>query len=87
MKQMNDVEAYHGRLREAMALSCGVWRDLMDARTDSKNMQLLSHEVLLSIQILGAALDIGICEICGSRADYTWRVIPRSACLMQRMIN
>jgi len=87
VKQMDDTKAYYQRFRKAMDVSCGVWRDLMMASNNEKNLQLLSHEVLLSIQILGAALDVGITELCGSRADYVWWVVPRSNWLIRRMVN
>ena len=87
IKNIHDYREYYNRFRDCMRLGCGVWRDLMEKSTDENNVRLLSHEILLSIQILGAALDIGITEICGSRADYTWRVVPRSQWLMQRMIR
>ncbi|KAK5011676.1 hypothetical protein LTR28_009141 [Elasticomyces elasticus] len=87
VKQMKNVEIYYKRFHECMEIVCGVWRDLMKTSSDRSNPQLLSHEVLLSIQILGAALDAGITSICGSGADYTWRIVPRSTWLMQRMIS
>ena len=87
VKQMPDSSAYYERFRACMQRSCEVWRDLMESSDNGNTTQLLSHEILLSIQVLGAALDIGITEICGSRADYTWRVVPKSKWLMQRMIS
>jgi hypothetical protein len=75
---------YYTRFRNCMELACDVWRHLMK---QSGNEQILSHEVLLSIQMLGAALDIGVTEVCGDRSEYTWRVVPPSTWLIQRMIG
>lgn len=87
VKQMNDTKAYYQLFRKAMDMSCSVWRDLMVASNNQKPAQLLGPEILLSIQMLGAALDVGVTEICGSWADYVWWVVPRSSWLMQRMVN
>jgi hypothetical protein len=89
LKQLPDTKEYYQRFRSCMDLACGVWRDIMHSSTAEVEsaMQLLSPEILLSIQILGAALDIGISEVFGSRSDYTWRVIPQSTWLMDRMIH
>ena len=91
VKERQDVKAYYERFRDCMNISCNMWRDLMEASakniTPNTPRSLLGHEILLSIQILGAALDVGISETCGSRADYVWRVIPESRWLMQRMIG
>src|SRR5436190_19748733 len=84
---MQDVSAYYERFRASMSLSCGVWRNLMESSDNENTLQLLSQEILLSIQILGAALDIGVTEVIGSRADYIWRKVPQSKWLMQRMIG
>lgn len=87
IKDMADAKTYYDRFRNSMRVACGAWRDLMEASFQKNTNQLLSHEILLSIQILGAALDIGITEVVGSRTDYTWRTVPRSTWLMQRMIR
>lgn len=81
--------AYFKRFRDCMELSCSVWKTLMQD-TDGTALHLLSPEIMLSIQILGADLDIGITEVCKSSPrnfDYTWRTIPRSSFLMKRMVS
>lgn len=91
IKQRQDVTEYYERFRSCMNISCGVWRDLMETSTKSIGPRLLGDDILLSIQILGAALDYGITEICRSTelywTEYTWSVIPRSTWLMERMIE
>ncbi len=51
--------AYFERFRNCMELSCSVWKTLMQD-TDGTALNLLSPEIMLSIQILGEDLDIGI---------------------------
>jgi hypothetical protein len=89
-KWRNEHTAYFERFRKCMALSCAVWRTLVKEDSDGTAQRLLSPEILLSIQVLGATLDIGITEVCKTSPDnfhYTWRVIPRSNFLMKRMVS
>jgi hypothetical protein len=80
--------AYFERFRNCMERSCIVWKTFIQD-TDGIASHLLSPEIMLSIQILGEDLDIGITEICERRPRkyaYTWRGIP-SSFLMKRMIS
>jgi len=89
-KARNEHTAYFERFRTSMELSCSVWRSLMEDKINATTRQLLSPKILLSIQILGVTLDIGITEVCKSDPksfDYTWRTIPRSGFLMKRMVS
>ena len=89
-KLQNEHTKYFERFRESMELACTVWKSLLEENTNATVRKLLHPEILLSIQILGATLDIGITEVCKSRQDsfdYTWRIIPRSEFLMKRMIS
>lgn len=78
---------YYERYRASMVTACSVYRKLMAQSEIKGATPLLSHEILLSIQILGAAIDIGVTEVCSNNAKYTWRVVPRSGWLMERMIS
>lgn len=80
--QLSQRADYYARFRSSMAIACQVWNELM-----GNGFGFLNDEVLLSIQVLGAALDIGVTEVCGTIEDYTWRVVPRSAWLMERMVR
>lgn len=89
LKQLLDTKKYYKRFRSCMALARGVYSNLLDSSIAESEpaTQLLSPEILLSIQILGEALDMGITEVFKSRRDYIWRVKPRSTWLMDRMIH
>jgi len=93
VKQRQDVTRYYQRFRSCINITYGgVWRDLMETSAKSGVPRLLSGEILLSIQILGAALDYGITGICRSKienywTEYTWRVLPRSTWLMERIVK
>lgn len=79
---------YYKRFQATMKSACGVWRLLMQPTNPAlATPKLLSGEILVSIEILGEALDCGITEICGSRSNYAWRRNPRSEWLMQKMIR
>jgi hypothetical protein len=79
---------YYQRFRTNMKAACGIWRDLLQPPSpELASLNLLSQEILLSINILGAALDIGVTEVCGSSADYDWRINPRNEWLMDRMVK
>lgn len=80
--QFGERADYYARFRSCITIACRVWHDLM-----KNGHGFLNHEILLSIQVLGAALDHGVTEVCGSMEDYMWRVVPRSAWLMERMIR
>ena len=89
-KLRKEHAAYFERFRNCMELSCSVWKILMQEDADGTAPHLLCPEIMLSIQILGAALDIGITEVCKSSPnnfDYTWRILPRSNFLMKRTMG
>lgn len=86
-KGSEEHEQYYMWFRRSMVVACGVFRDLMGRCYDENFPKLLSQEILLSIQILGAAIDIGVTEVCGERDEYTWRIVPRSVWLEKRMVG
>lgn len=89
-KLQGEHVAYFKRFRNCMELSCRVWKTLVPKDSNGATSHLLSPEIMLSIQILGADLDIGITEVCKSsrlKFEYTWRAIPRSDFLMERMVG
>jgi hypothetical protein len=58
---------------------------LSRAKTEAAT-QLLTPEILLTIQILGAALEIGISEVFGSRRDYRETFTRMSCCSWLRRL-
>lgn len=88
LSKTKHAPAYYQRFRATMQSACGVWRLLMQPPSlELAALNLLSPEILLSIEILGAALDCGVTEVCGSRSEYSWRINPRSEWLMARMVR
>ncbi|RDL41095.1 uncharacterized protein BP5553_01074 [Venustampulla echinocandica] len=54
LEQLPSTDEYYQRFRNCMLLSCGVWQDLMHLCENEgvSGPQILSHEILLSIQVL-----------------------------------
>jgi hypothetical protein len=89
-RSRNDHTVYFEQFRKSMEHACMVWKCLQEENTNRTVRGLLCPEILLSIQVLGATLDIGITEVCKSSPDnfdYTWEITAHSTFLMQRMVG